>query len=93
VLSQLPKAKAAHLTGKEFFPHLISGPFKDGLIIAFSVAMLMCLIAAAASWMRGGKYVHGQQPDDGEETGPFGAPLEREPALAESPEPEEWVPA
>ncbi|HEY3723219.1 MAG TPA: MFS transporter [Acidimicrobiia bacterium] len=93
VLSQLPKAKAAHLTGKEFFPHLISGPFKDGLIIAFSVAMLMCLIAAAASWMRGGKYVHGQPSGEGDETGPFGAPQEPEPALAESPEPEEWVPA
>jgi hypothetical protein len=93
VLAQLPTAKAAHLTGKEFFPHLISGPFKDGLVIAFSVAMLMCLIAAAASWMRGGKYVHGQQSGEGDETGPFGAPQEPEPALAQSPEPEEWVPA
>ncbi len=93
VLSQLPKAKAAHLTGKEFFPHLISGPFKDGLVIAFSVAMLMCLIAAAASWMRGGRYVHGQRPPGGEGTGLFGAPLEDDPALAESPDLEEWVPA
>ncbi len=93
VLSRLPRAKAAHLTGKGFFPHLISGPFKHGLVIAFSVAMVMCLIAAAASWMRGGKYVHGQPSGEEDETGPFGAPQETEPALAESPEPEEWVPA
>jgi MFS family permease len=59
VLAQLPKAKAANLTGKTFFPHLISGPFKDGLVIAFSVSMLMCLVAAWASWQRGAKYVHG----------------------------------
>jgi MFS family permease len=90
VLSQLPKAKAANLTGKEFFPHLISTPFKDGLVIAFSAALIMCLIAAWASWMRGGKYVHGQEEDP---TGPFGAPIEPGASAAESPEPEEWVPA
>jgi MFS family permease len=46
------------LTGKTFFPHLIAGPFMHGLRIAFTASMLMCLIAAWASWMRGGKYVH-----------------------------------
>ena len=85
----MPKDKAANVTGTEFFPHLISEPFKDGLVIAFSAAMVMCLIAAAASWMRGGKYVHGQDDD----TGPFGVPLEPDAALASAPEPEEWVPA
>jgi hypothetical protein len=60
VLAQLPKANAANLTGKTFFPHLISGPFKHGLVIAFSASLLMCLIAAAASWLRGKKYVHGE---------------------------------
>jgi hypothetical protein len=87
-LSQLPAASARKLTGKEFFPHLISGPFKDGLVIAFSASMLMCLIAAWASWLRGGRYVHG---DD--DTGPFGAPLDEDAPLADAPEPEEWVPA
>jgi hypothetical protein len=90
VLSQLPKDKAANVTGKEFFPHLISQPFKDGLEIAFTAALIMCLIAAAASWMRGGKYVHDPGDDD---VGPYGAPLEPKPALSEAPEPEEWVPA
>ncbi len=88
-LSHLPKAKAAELTGKRFFPNLISGPFKDGLMLAFSVSMILCLIAALASWMRGGKYVHDRQ----DATGAFGAPIEPGASLAESPEPEEWVPA
>jgi hypothetical protein len=93
VLSQLPKDKAANITGKDFFPHLISGPFKEGLVIAFTAAMVMCLIAAAASWMRGGMYVHegGEEGDD--DVGPFGAPREANPELSEAPEPDEWVPA
>jgi EmrB/QacA subfamily drug resistance transporter len=73
VLAQLPKAKAANLTGKTFFPHLISGPFKDGLVIAFSVSMLMCIVAAWASWQRGKRYVHGEAITL-EKTGPFVTP-------------------
>jgi MFS family permease len=46
------------LTGKTFFPHLIAGPFMHGLRIAFTASLVMCLIAAWASWMRGEKYVH-----------------------------------
>jgi hypothetical protein len=47
-----------HITGKQFFPELISDPFMHGLRIAFTASLVMCLIAAAASWLRGGKYVH-----------------------------------
>jgi hypothetical protein len=46
------------LTGKQFFPHLIADPFMHGLRIALTASLVMCLIAAWASWMRGGKYVH-----------------------------------
>ena len=46
------------LTGRSFFPHLISGPFSSGLHAAFTFAIVACLIAAAASLMRGGKYHH-----------------------------------
>jgi MFS family permease len=49
------------LTGKTFFPHLIADPFMTGLRIALTASLVMCLIAAWASWMRGGKFVH---PDD-----------------------------
>ena len=46
------------LTSKEFFPRLLSGPFHHGLIIVFTVAILMSLIGAVASLFRGGRYVH-----------------------------------
>jgi hypothetical protein len=58
LLSSLPPATAAYLTGRTFFPSLISGPFVQGLRIAFGSSVVMCLVAAAASWMRGGKFVY-----------------------------------
>jgi EmrB/QacA subfamily drug resistance transporter len=62
VLGQLPVGNAAYLTGRGFFPQLISGPFASGLTVAFGFAIVACLIAAVASWLRGGMYVHGQHP-------------------------------
>ncbi len=58
VLHLLPAGHAAYLTGRGFFPALISAPFSDGLAIAFGFAIIACVIAAIASWLRGGKYVH-----------------------------------
>ncbi|MHB8262801.1 MAG: MFS transporter [Acidimicrobiales bacterium] len=55
---KLPPSVAARLTGHTFFPSLIAGPFKHGLTIIFLFAATMSLIAAAASWMRGARYVH-----------------------------------
>jgi MFS family permease len=52
-LSALPASDHATLTGSSFFPQLISGPFQTGLHAAFTFAIVACLIAAAASWMRG----------------------------------------
>ena len=49
------------VTGSGFFPHLISGPFRDGLHAAFLFSIVACLIAAAASLMRGGLYHHQDQ--------------------------------
>ncbi len=57
VLSALPPDRAQYLTGKTFFPGLISGPFMDGLKVAFAFALVMCLIAAVASALRGGIYL------------------------------------
>jgi MFS family permease len=52
----------AVLTGHSFFPHLISGPFQDGLHAAFAFAIAACLVAAAASLLRGGRHVHDDEP-------------------------------
>jgi hypothetical protein len=41
----------------------MSRPFSDGLHEAFDFAIAACLIAAAASWLRGGKYVHGVEEE------------------------------
>ena len=49
VLSSLPHQNAATLTGRDFFPNLISGPFHHGLIIVFWLAIGMSLVGAAAS--------------------------------------------
>jgi EmrB/QacA subfamily drug resistance transporter len=53
VLTAVGPARAATLTGKTFFPGLISGPFHFGLIIAFSAAGCLCAAAAVASWWAG----------------------------------------
>jgi MFS family permease len=55
----LPHLAAAHyLTGRSFFPSLIASPFESGLREAFSFALAGCVLAAAASWARGKRYVH-----------------------------------
>jgi MFS family permease len=55
LLHTLPAANVATLTGKTFFPQLISAPFHHGLTIVFSAAAIMALVGAAVSWMRGKK--------------------------------------
>jgi MFS family permease len=54
-LASLPAQDQAALTGHSFFPSLISAPVQDGLHIAFVFAIVACLIAAAASALRGGR--------------------------------------
>jgi MFS family permease len=56
LLHQLPAAQTAALTGRSFFPHLMGAPFSDALSAAFTFSFVVCLIAAGASWLRGGKY-------------------------------------
>jgi MFS family permease len=58
VLRALTEMEAVNLTGRTFFPLLISEPFKHGLMVVFAFAALMCLVAAVASALRGGRYVH-----------------------------------
>lgn len=51
-----PGVHADVLTGQQFFPHLISGPFHSGLVVVFLAAAVMMLIGAVSSWFAGGKY-------------------------------------
>jgi hypothetical protein len=56
LLHHLPAAQATALTGRSFFPHLMTAPFSSALSTAFTFSFIACLIAAGASWLRGGKY-------------------------------------
>jgi len=64
-INHLSAHQAAYLTSRQYFPQLIARPFEQGLSEAFDFAIFACLTAAAASWFRGGKYVH-----DGEHVRP-----------------------
>jgi MFS family permease len=55
VLSSLPAAAQQTITGREFFPDLISGPFQDGLVVVFALATALTALAALASALRGGR--------------------------------------
>jgi MFS family permease len=48
-LGHLSAAHASYLTGRDFFPTVITQPFKDGLTIAFWFAIAASVIAAIAS--------------------------------------------
>jgi hypothetical protein len=52
-LSSLTPTNRDLLTGREFFPSLISGPFHDGLVLVFAVSAALGVIAAIVSLMRG----------------------------------------
>jgi MFS family permease len=53
IIHQLPAAHALYVTGREFFPNLISAPFHDGLGVAFGFAIAASVIAAVASALTG----------------------------------------
>ncbi len=55
-LATVSAAQRGVLMGRSFFPHLISAPFRDGLHATFIFAIVACLMAAAASLLRGGRY-------------------------------------
>ena len=67
-LPHLPHATAAYLTGHTFFPSLVSHPFATGIHTVFYFAAGCCLVAAVASWLRGGKYYHVEETVEPVET-------------------------
>jgi len=62
VLAHLAPHTRALLTGRSFFPQLISGPFKNGLHETFAFSIIACLLAAGASLLRGGRYHYADEP-------------------------------
>ena len=67
--SLIPAAIQAHLSahaksvlfGLSFFPHLILPAFTDGLRLALWTSAALSLVAAFASALRGGRYVHEEE--------------------------------
>ena len=53
VLAKLPAASQATLTGREFFPSLLAGPFHSGLVVVFGVSAGLSVLAGLASLLRG----------------------------------------
>ncbi|WP_433734763.1 MFS transporter [Nocardia sp. CA-129566] len=58
-----PGVHADTLTGQQFFPHLLTGPFHSGLVVVFVAAAVMMFLAAAASFYAGDKYVEDEQAE------------------------------
>jgi MFS family permease len=56
-LSPLSAQAQRTLTGRAFFPSLISGPFHHGLAVVFAVAAILAALSAVASLLRGGRYI------------------------------------
>ncbi len=54
-LSQ-PGVNAGVITGKTFFPEMITGPFHSGLVVVFGAAAAMMVIGAIASMFNPGRY-------------------------------------
>ena len=74
-LAHLTAVQQHALTGRGFFPGLISAPFRAGLHAALDFAIVASLLAAGASWLRGGRYVYSEPeriPDrsEGDHAGP-----------------------
>jgi len=76
-LGHLPHGTAVYLTGHRFFPALVSHPFASGIHTVFYFAAGCCLVAAVASWLRGGKYYY-------KAAAPEPKPVSAELAIAES---------
>lgn len=52
-LAALTPEHVATITGTHFFPELLAGPFMVGIKIAFSISLVLYLLAALASWLGG----------------------------------------
>ncbi|MGC8490086.1 MAG: MFS transporter, partial [Clostridia bacterium] len=61
VMAHLPAATVHRLLGESFFPHLISAPFQTALGTVFIFSMVLSLIAAFASLLRGRRFIYDEE--------------------------------
>jgi MFS family permease len=80
-LHHMTAAQAHYITGRSFFPHLISAPFGKGLQKAFDFAAIACVLGAIGSLLRGGKYHHTEDESGVTEESAEQAVAETEPLL------------
>ncbi len=58
VLTKLNAHQVSVLTGKQFFPDVISAPFHHGLVIVFTAAAIMSFTGALVSLLRGKQFYY-----------------------------------
>jgi MFS family permease len=81
VLKTLTPHQVSVLTGKQFFPDIISAPFHHGLVIVFTAAAVMSFVGALVSLFRGKQFYY-EEPGSGKivaATGKAGAGAVRGP--------------
>jgi MFS family permease len=61
---QQPGVNVDVLTGKTFFPHLITEPFHSGLVVVFIAAAVMMVIGLIASIFNAGRYGDAPEADN-----------------------------
>jgi MFS family permease len=84
-LGELTASQRHALAGRSFFPGLISAPFRTGLRAALDFAIVASLVAAAASWLRGGRYVYTEGDEDPDTAGRDSVPVGVGPAPVSRP--------
>ncbi len=61
VIAKLPSATKTIVLGNQFFPTTIAPAVMSSLKIAFYISAFLSLVAAVASFLRGKRYVHGEE--------------------------------
>ncbi|MFL5731655.1 MAG: MFS transporter [Chloroflexia bacterium] len=62
-LAALPANVRASLTGTHFFPSVIAAPFAAALHLVFWISAILVFVAAALSYLRGGRFVYEELED------------------------------
>jgi len=78
-LRAVAPSEAAYLAGRAFFPQLIAPPFVQGVRVVFAFSVIVSLLGAWASWLRGGRYVYSDVEEREHAIGPASAEVSGQP--------------